>query len=205
MNRKLALALSVIFQPLAVPSIIILVLFYVVPEATAVPQGAKWSILLLISLTTFFIPLLGLIGMRMTTTIRCFQMPDKKERIMPFSLIAGFYVMTSSFFYIKLNVDSLLVGTMGMITACLILLTIITVFWKISAHATGLSGLLAVISVLHLKYHSTDLLYPLIFSLLLCGAVGSARLYLDAHKPSEVYGGFVLGYVFCFSVFYYLI
>ncbi|MFC4871593.1 PA-phosphatase [Negadavirga shengliensis] len=205
MIRKLALALSVVFQPLMVPSVIISVLFYVVPEATAVPSGAKWSILLLISLTTFFIPLLGIIGMRMTTTIRCFQMPDKKERLMPFSLISVFYIMTSVFFYIKLNVDSLLVGTMFMVTSCLILLTLVTAFWKISAHVTGLSGLLAVIVVLHLKFHSSDLLYPLILALLICGAVGSARLYLNAHKPSEVYGGFVLGFAFCFLVYSYLI
>lgn len=199
------MVLSVVFQPLIVPSLMIFLLFYIVPGATSVPGEAKWSLLLLIMLTTFVIPFISVVGMRMTSAIQCFYMLDRKERIVPFTVIAIFYLMTSAFFYIKLNVDNLLVCTLTMITACLFLLTVITIFWKISAHVTGLSGLLAIILVLGIKFNSSDLLYPMIFSILICGAVSSARLYLNAHKPSEILGGFLLGFSFCFSIYYYLL
>lgn len=122
---------------------------------------------------------------------------------MPFSMVSIFYLITSGFFYFKLNVDALFVYTLIVITICVWVLTLITLFWRISAHITGLAGLLAIIIVLALKFTTNSLLYPLIGSVLLCGAVSSARLYLDAHKPLEVVGGFVLGFSFCFMAFYF--
>ena len=64
MLKKTALGLSVIFQPLVIPTFMVATLFYIVPEATMVPKGAKWAVLLLIGFTTFLVPLLGLLGLR---------------------------------------------------------------------------------------------------------------------------------------------
>ena len=50
MLRILALVISVVFQPLLIPSLMVVTLFYIVPEATVVPHAAKCSILLLIIL-----------------------------------------------------------------------------------------------------------------------------------------------------------
>ncbi|MEX2565674.1 MAG: PA-phosphatase [Cyclobacteriaceae bacterium] len=205
MGKNLAFGISVAFQPLAIPSFIILTILYGVPESTTVPHEAKWSLLLLISLTTFIIPIIGLVGMKMTSSIESLQMYDKKERIVPFAFISLFYCMNATFFYIKLNVDELLVMTVGMVTLCLVLLTLVTVFWKISAHLMALGGWLAVISVLSIRFQSEHLLYYLLATLIICGAVGTARLYLNTHKPSEIYGGFALGFFLCFGVYYYLL
>lgn len=69
----------------------------------------------------------------------------------------------------------------------------------------GTSGLLAVVVVLMIRYGSGGLIYFLIGCILACGAVGSARLALHAHKPNEIYGGFILGFTLCFGVYYYLL
>ncbi len=124
---------------------------------------------------------------------------------MPFSIISSFYLMTALFFHHKLNVDYLLVGTMAIIALCVIVLTIITVFWKISAHITGLAGMLAMIVVLAIKYDFNILIYPMIVTIMACGAVATARLSLGAHKPSEIYGGFIYGFSFCFIAYYYVL
>jgi membrane-associated phospholipid phosphatase len=204
-NRRIAEVLSVALQPLTVPTLITAILFYITPEATNVPKSAKWSLLLLVMLTTFLVPVISMVGMKMTSSISSFKMPDKKERIMPFSIISSFYLMTALFFHHKLNVDYLLVGTMAIIALCVIVLTIITVFWKISAHITGLAGMLAMIVVLAIKFDFNTLIYPMIVTIMACGAVGTARLSLDAHKPSEIYGGFVFGFAFCFIAYYYVL
>lgn len=205
MYRKIAMALTVFFQPLVVPSIVIAILFYVIPEATSVPKEAQWSILLLIMVTTLLIPMISVIGMRMTTMIPSMHMVTKRERVLPFSMVSLFYLMTSSFFYFKLYVDSLLVYTLIVITACVIALTITSLFWRISAHMTGLAGLLAIVIVLELKFTTVSLLYPVIASVMLCGVVSSARLYLNAHRPMEVFGGFLLGFSVCFISLYYFL
>ncbi|HLW18672.1 MAG TPA: hypothetical protein VKX33_00015 [Cyclobacteriaceae bacterium] len=203
MYRKVALLLTIIFQPLIVPSLVVALLFYVIPEATSVPKGNRWSIWLLIMETTFLIPMLSVIGMRMTSLIPSLQMGTIKERLWPFSMTTLFYLMTTSFFYFKLNIDALVVYSLLVITFCVFVLTLVTFFWKISAHMTGLSGLLAIIVVLSLKFSGHSLLYPMILVIILCGAVSSSRLYLEAHKPGEVLGGFLLGFSICFGAFYY--
>jgi membrane-associated phospholipid phosphatase len=41
----------------------------------------------------------------------------------------------------------------------------------------------------------------LLLSLGLAGIVASARLYLDAHRPAEVYGGLLVGFIICWLGF----
>lgn len=203
MYKKIATVLTIVFQPLIVPSLVIALLFYGIPESTSVPAEAKWSLLLLIAVTTLFIPMFSVMGMKMTSMIPSLYMVSKKERILPFSMISFFYVITSVFFYFKLQVDPLMVFTLILITICVLVLTFITVFWRISAHTTGLGGLVAIIIALGQKFPNHSLLYPLIGAIILCGAVGSARLFLNAHKPAEIFAGIVLGFTVCFAGYYF--
>ncbi len=69
---------------------------------------------------------------------------------------------------------------------------IISFFYKISLHMIGISG------VFGMLYASENMaLYPntkiVILVLLLCGIVGTARMYKEAHKLNEVVTGFLLG------------
>jgi membrane-associated phospholipid phosphatase len=204
-SKRIALGLSIVFQPLVIPTLMVVTLLYIVPEATIVPKAAKWAILLLIGFTTFLVPLLGLLGMRFSEVIKSLQLPDRKERIYPFSLVSIFYIMTVSFFYWKLNIDQVLIVTLSLITICLVLLTLITSFWKISAHQTAMGGWVAVVAVLSTKFTSEPLFYYLLLIILLTGLVGTARLYLNAHRPAEIYGGFLLGFGICFPVYYHFL
>ncbi|EON79429.1 hypothetical protein ADIS_0119 [Lunatimonas lonarensis] len=203
MDRKIAWILSVVFQPLLMPSLIVAVLMYLVPEATATPNSAKWSLLLLVGLTTCVIPLISMVGMRLTYSIDSFHLPSRQQRVIPFSLVTVFYGMTATFFYLRLNVDELISFTLTLITVCLGLLTVITFFWKISAHATAVAGVSAIMCVLLMRFESAVLFYPFLASILVAGAVSSARLALDVHNPAEILGGFLLGFLLCFSGYYF--
>ena len=205
MLKKTALGLSVIFQPLVIPTLMVATLFYIVPEATMVPKGAKWAVLLLIGFTTFLVPLLGLLGLRYSAVINSLQLPDRKERIYPFALVSVFYVMTVSFFYWKLNIDQLLLVTLGLVTVSLVLMTVVTFFYKISAHQTAMGGWVAIVAVLSVKFTSGPMFYYFLLVIVLSGLIGTARLYLNAHRPSEVYAGFLLGFGICFPVYYHLL
>ncbi len=49
----------------------------------------------------------------------------------------------------------------------------------------------------------SPLLIPVVVSVILAGIVSSARLYLNAHTPHEVYAGVVLGFAVCFGILYF--
>ncbi|MFO7822648.1 MAG: PA-phosphatase [Cyclobacterium sp.] len=183
----------------------VVTLFYIVPEATVVPHAAKWSILLLICFATFLVPLLGLLGMKFSDTIQSFHLADQRERLFPFALVAVFYCMTSGFFYWKLNIDELLILTLSMATFCLIALTLVTFFWKISAHQTAMGGWVALVAALSMKFYSAPMFYYLLLIISISGLVGTSRLYLNAHKPGEIYAGFGLGFGLSFLAYYYIL
>ncbi len=203
MYRKIALFLSVLFQPLMMPTLVFGVLLYAVPEATNIPYQMKGSLWLMVSVTTLFIPMLSVMGLQYMGSIPSIHMAVKKDRYLPFGMVSLFYVIITYFFYAKLNFDDLTVFSLITMTGTVILLTIVTFFWKVSAHMTGLSGVLAIIIILSWKYPGSSLLYPLLGTIMTCGLVASARLYLQAHRPGEILAGFCLGFSVCFIAFYY--
>jgi membrane-associated phospholipid phosphatase len=164
----------------------------------------KWYLLLMVFLTTYVIPLFSIVMMKLTGNISSFHMETKDERVFPFSMISLFYMIATYFFYLKFQVDPVLILAMTSITVCVILLTSLTFFWKISAHMTGASGLMAIVSAISIKYPANFQLEILLGSIVLAGLIGSARLYLNAHRPFEVYLGFLLGFAICFGTFVFM-
>lgn len=83
----------------------------------------------------------------------------------------------------------------------------INIFSKISAHAVGMGGLLAMVIITMLRFShdvftiQTGLLGTINFNMnavliiviVLCGLVGTSRLLLKAHEPRDLYGGFISG------------
>ena len=203
MIRILALILSYVLQPLVVPSLIFLFLLFSAPQVTSMGTLEKGYVLLMVFLTTFAIPVLSILTMKLTKNISSLQMKDKEERILPFSMVSLFYMMSTYFFHTKFNLEPLMIQTLVSITICLILLTSITFFWKISAHMTAISGLLAIMVAVAIQFPGLDLLFLLLGGILITGALGSSRLYLNAHTPLEILGGFVLGFAVCFFCFRY--
>jgi membrane-associated phospholipid phosphatase len=201
--RKLALFVSFVLQPLIVPSLIFLFLLFSAPQASSMGTWEKGYVLLMVFLTTFAIPVISIFVLRLTKNISSFHMKNKEERLLPFVMVSLYYVMSTYFFQIKFNLEPLLIQTLISITICLILLTGITFFWKISAHMVAISGLLAIIVAVVIKYPGNDLLFLILGGILVTGGLASSRLYLNAHTPLEVLGGIILGFGVCFFSFQY--
>jgi membrane-associated phospholipid phosphatase len=62
----------------------------------------------------------------------------------------------------------------------------------------GLAGLIGYL-IVHMQ---VNLEFYLILTLLAAGLVGTARLILEAHKPFEIYTGFLIGYAVITSVMF---
>ena len=204
MVRKLALLLSVVFQPLLMPSLVFGVLIFGIPQASSIPDSFKVRLFYLIATSTLLIPMVLMLGLRWSGMVKSLHFEEKNERRTPFILVTLFYLLTTYFLKEKTELDPILWQGMGVMTLSVILLTGITFFWKMSAHMTGVGGLLAVLGVLGIYFPSMDLAYLLVATLLLGGLVASARLYLDAHRPAEVYVGLLVGFVTCWMGFLWI-
>jgi membrane-associated phospholipid phosphatase len=199
--RKTALLLSVIFQPLLMPSLVFGLLFFGVPQATSLPEAFKVRIFYLIVSSTLLIPMILMLGLRWSGYVKSLHFEEKSDRRIPFLVVTLFYVLTTYFLKEKTELDPILWQGMAVITTAVALLTAVTFFWKMSAHLTGIGGVLAVIGILGLYFPSLTVAYLLVATLVLGGLVASSRLYLDAHRPTEVYVGLLVGFVTCWIGF----
>lgn len=190
-----------IFQPLLMPSLVFGVLFFGVPQATSIPESFKLRLFYLIVSSTLLIPMVLMLGLRWSGLIKSLHFEEKSDRRTPFVLVTFFYLLTTYFLKGKTELDPILWQGMGVITCSVALLTGVTFFWKMSAHMTGFGGLLAVLGVLGIYFPSLGLAYLLVATLILGGLVASARLYLDAHSPAEVYAGLLVGFSTCWLGF----
>ncbi len=201
MLRKLALLISVVFQPLLIPSLVFGLILFVAPQASSIPADFKERIFFLLVISTLLIPMVTIIGLRLSGALPSLHMASIRERAIPFSVTSIYYLLTVYFLRQKAEFDPILWQALATITVAIVILTLITFFWKMSAHMTGIGGLLATVIVLGAKFPTFEALYPLLLTLILTGAIGSSRLYLHAHRPIEIYGGFIFGFAVCYVGF----
>lgn len=201
MLRVLALVFTIVFQPLLMPALVFGMLLFAVPEATTIPEEFKIRIFYLVVLSTLLIPMITIIGLRLSGMVKSLHLPRKQDRIIPFLITCIYFVMTTYFLYQKGDLDPVLWKGMAVISLSVIILSGITLFWKMSAHMTGLGGLIGVVLLLGKLFPTFHELYPVLISVLLSGTVASSRLYLNAHKPLEVYFGFLTGFLICWFGF----
>ena len=217
MLRSLAMGLSVVFHPLLVPTYMLLLLLLINPYLFGVssPQGegAK-MLLLLVFLYTFFIPAVSFTVMYFLGMIDDIQVKDHHQRIGPYLVTGMLYLWVYYNFSKTGQLPPAYVSFMLGAVIALFLAFIINNFSKISAHAVGMGGLvgMVIISMLWFSYGTFTLelssgpleismLHLLMAVIVAAGAVGTARLLLKAHEPSDVFGGYFIGFAAQFFAF----
>lgn len=195
------MVISVVFQPLLIPALVFGLVFFGVPQATTIPEELKGKLYFLIVTCTLLIPMVTVIGLRLSGALKSLHMAEVRDRRLPFVVVTLYFLLTT--WFLKQTIDFDPVPWLGMAVICVsvVFLTTVSFFWKMSAHMTGLGGLLAVVHVLGRKFPTFEVLYPLLGVLILCGVVASARLFLQAHRPREIYAGLFVGFVICWLGF----
>ena len=200
--KQTAKIISTVFHPLIIPSIGLMIIFNTNSYINyAIPAELKRATLLLISISTFIIPLLISLLFINKRLINSLEMETRKERILPYSFTILFYIFTM-FIIKKAPLPPIIFDFVIGATLSVVLAFIINFRWKISAHMIGIGGLIgALISIaLLLKVYLTPFI---IAGFLIAGLLGSSRLILQAHTPAQIYTGFVLGILCQFIVLYF--
>jgi hypothetical protein len=198
-GKKLALIISFIFHPLLMPTMLFSVLLLVAPEFFSPYSFDQMKLLtVLIFVTTFVIPLLSMSTLKFTGTISSFMLEKRKERLLPFFFTVFFYAITVYMFTYRIGrIDSITL-LLGTITVVILVVALMTIKIKVSAHSAGMAGGIGFLWALKLTYTDMTLLWPLLGAILITGIVMTARMFLNAHRPIEIYLGAAIGFTISF-------
>jgi membrane-associated phospholipid phosphatase len=139
------------------------------------------------------IPLALLPFFRYRNVISSYNIEEKSERVMPL-LTASILYCTTSFIVFRYQIPFFLKSFIFATSILSILVLMINFWWKISIHSVGAGAITATVFVLSLKMH-TPLLWYLIAVVLASGLILTSRLRLNSHNPSQVWVGFLLGFL----------
>jgi len=193
MNAKHSIAhgISVVFHPLIMPTLAFLFLMNSGFYFTLLSFDAKKIILLIVFLSTFLLPLVSIGLMGLNTRFK----PDLNkgpDRVIPMLSTAIFYYVG---FYALGRLNVYPVYKVFLISSILIIvvLMIISMRWKISAHMAGIGGLIGAFIALSLRLGLNSSLALSVF-IGIAGLIGSSRLILGKHTSVQIYAGFLTGF-----------
>ncbi|MBI1185539.1 hypothetical protein GC194_14810 [bacterium] len=127
---------------------------------------------------------------------------NQRERKKTIIVVAVIYTVTYFSFpekYLPHYLRMLLLA----IVAGLLVLYVVTGFFKISLHASSWGGFVAVMLYQMFQFGAM-FFYPFMLATLAAGLVGFSRLYLDAHTNKELYSGYVSGFAVTLACMLYL-
>lgn len=182
------------FHPMLIPTIGFGIFILANPYffSAYAPRDISFE-LLRVFLLTFFFPAFTVMLLVQLKFVSNYELPKREERIIPFIATGFFYIWT---FYVYYNVGAYSAYQAILLGASISIflgLLINVLFFKISAHASGVGGLVAFVMIL-LPIAQLNMTPIFLLSILAAGLVGTSRLYLKAHTGREVLSGYFLGY-----------
>jgi membrane-associated phospholipid phosphatase len=193
-EEKLAEFISYLFHPLLMSTYGFLILFFT-PNYVSVftPLALKLAILGITLVFTCILPLVNTVILLKTGRIKSLKMEDPSDRNLPYAGTILYYFGLFYLFHTATIPSIFKVLVLG--AAVAIALTFIINFkWKISAHTTGIGGIIGALLATIYRLN-TEFYLMLMVVVLIAGIIGYARLKLNAHTPAQVYTGFLLGFL----------
>lgn len=119
---------------------------------------------------------------------------NRKERFIPYIVCIVCLIGTALFMHFKGAPQFLFMFFLGGAAAGIIEV-IVNRWWKISVHAAGIAGIVALLlHILQFEYTLPDTLTWLMISLGAAGLLGSARIWLGRHTLWQVLAGYAVGF-----------
>jgi membrane-associated phospholipid phosphatase len=184
--------ISGLAHPLLMPLYAIYLIFHSNTILDFTPFPLVKAIYMIVFITTVLLPVSCLPLLKSYSLISSYSMTERKDRMIPLALSIlsyslGFYLL------IKLPGINIFARLQLAGIISLVLLFIISYWWKISLHMAGIGGLCALIFTFSIRF-SSSLRMMFMMAILAAGCLAYSRLKLEVHKPSQIYVGFVLGF-----------
>jgi hypothetical protein len=196
-----------------------LLLLFVPSVFSRLDDENQWRLLLMIFILTFLLPLLITYFLLQSgwpgpwrgaaasdaaaagrePSLQNWQMEDRSQRIVPFLFTT--FIYGADTFLLTRNLSSLHLSVviLAAVSVCIGLVTLVTLFWKISAHAVGTGGLLGFLLGIVYAFAAIELLYPTLACVLPAACCSRPASTSTPTPPAEVGAGFLLGLAVCFT------
>jgi membrane-associated phospholipid phosphatase len=183
---------SIIFHPLLIPTLGFVLLLNSGFYFALLPWRIKEFMLLTVFLSTCVLPALS-IGILALNPKFDIKMEKSTDRILPLLISSIFYY----FGYLMLEkLPVFPIYNLFLVASILvqIALLLVSLKWKISAHSAAIGGLIGGVGALSFRLQENPVMI-LTLLILIAGLVTTSRLILLKHTASQVYAGFLLGFL----------
>lgn len=185
--------LSWILVPLLMP-VYGLMLAFGLSILDVAPFGMRLTFTLIVAGICVVVPMVLIILLKMFGLIQDVGLNGRKERLIPYIITAVCFAATGWFMAAKGAPSWLYLFFFGG-AAATVVNTVINFWWKISAHAAGIAGVVALLIRIEKEGSSQpELFFWLILTIGLAGLLGSARVWLGRHTTWQVLAGYVVGF-----------
>lgn len=196
-GRRLMDVISRVVSWVTLPSLMptyAMIIVFQIALLSYTPDSVKIRFSLICLLATFVLPMATLLPMMLIGKIKEVGLWSKESRVLLYVLMSVAMLGMAYFLDMRKSPHwfSMYYAGCGAATAISML---INVRWKISAHAVGVSTILAML----LRLNDVDLpqqpmQWWIVGGILIAGLVGSCRIYLGRSQLSEVLVGYLVGY-----------
>ncbi|MCF2873772.1 MULTISPECIES: hypothetical protein [unclassified Tenacibaculum] len=193
--------ISTILHPIVMPTIGIILYFILTPINLSTRQ--QYTILGIVFIATYIIPLLLLVFLKRINYIKSFQVHGIKERRIPIFFMMTLLFMVGKFFAEISIIRDLSYLFFGVVLGLIVIYLLFISKIKTSLHLLSM-GAATGYFLLFQQIHNINILPLIIIFILLSGILAASRLHLKAHTSREVYIGFFIGLISPFLAFYIL-
>ncbi|MFD0992501.1 phosphatase PAP2 family protein [Tenacibaculum geojense] len=193
--------ISSILHPVVMPTVGVLLYYFLVPYNFETSK--LYTLLGIIFITTYILPILLLIVLKSLGQINSFEVFSIKERKIPLFFMVSLFLLLGNFFYKIGYFRDLSYLFLGIVMALIIVFIIFLLNFKTSLHLLSIGSAVGFFLMFQIQYQIN--IWPVIYILIvLSGVLGASRLSLKAHTLNEVCAGFILGIISQIAINYIL-
>lgn len=188
---------SAMMSPLLMPFYGVFIATWISPLCLQ-PTGVRMKLALVTLGITCVTPIMFIAILQNLNIIKDKKLENRQERFLPYMFaILCYLALVAYFAYIHQPNWLVMFAAGGTLT--LIITTIVNRYWKISAHSAGVAGVFAMLY--QMKAMDLEVIDPrwmivfILFSIICCGIIGSARILLSKHSLAQVLAGFANGFI----------
>ncbi len=193
--------ISTLLHPIVMPTIGIILYFILTPINLSRRQ--QYTILAIVFVATYIIPILLLVFLKRINYIKSFQVHGIKERKIPIFFMMTLLFMVGKFFAEISIIRDLSYLFFGVVLGLILIYFLFIIKIKASLHLLSIGAAIGYF-LLFQQIHGIYILPLIMVFILLSGLLATSRLYLKAHTVPEVYIGFFIGLICPFLAFYIL-
>lgn len=196
MKHSIARVISTVFQPLLMPTYGVMLLF-VYTYFGVMYSHRFWLIVAPVFLFSFLIPAILIVMLYRMGLVSDLSIKVRRQRFFPYLITLLSYGAMAIFYY-RMQMPTWFLMMIAAPIAILIIATLITFLWKISAHMFGIGGLIGGAMSVSYFVERSNPYYMFMGLFVLAGLIGSSRLTLKHHSLAQVNAGFLLGFIISF-------